>query len=80
MKKISKFLFLALITFLLVTFTGCLADDEIPAGKMFSIRFDTDGGSVVETITGEYNSPVVAPEDPVKEGHTFIGWDKAIPS
>ena len=80
MKKISKILFLTLITFLLVTFTGCLADDEIPAGKMFSIRFDTDGGSIVETITGEYNSPVIAPEDPTKEGHTFMGWNKAIPT
>lgn len=35
MKKISKILFLTLITFLLVTFTGCLADDEIPAVRCF---------------------------------------------
>ena len=44
-----------------------------------TITFDTDGGSVVDPITGDIGSEVEAPADPHKEGYTFEGWDPALP-
>lgn len=38
------------------------------------ISFDTDGGSEIESLKLEKNSPLTAVETPVKEGYTFIEW------
>ncbi|MBQ3918911.1 MAG: InlB B-repeat-containing protein [Oscillospiraceae bacterium] len=44
-----------------------------------TITFDTDGGSEIESITDVPGTPVIIPEDPVKEGFIFTGWDTEIP-
>ena len=46
----------------------------------YTIAFDTDGGSDIGHITQDYGTQITAPADPTREGYTFIGWDKAIPS
>jgi uncharacterized repeat protein (TIGR02543 family) len=46
----------------------------------FSIRFKTGGGTEIPTIYQDYGTPVEAPADPTREGYTFVGWDKEIPS
>ncbi len=48
--------------------------------KQYTITFDTDGGSNVDSITQDYGSAVVKPLDPTKTGYTFAGWDKTIPA
>jgi len=46
----------------------------------YTISFDTDGGSNVDTITQNYGTVVTAPADPTKTGYRFAGWDKTIPT
>lgn len=48
--------------------------------KSVTLTFDTDGGSLVDSITQNYSTAVTAPTDPIKEGYTFVGWTPAIPS
>ena len=47
---------------------------------LYTITFADTGDSAIEPITGEYGMTITPPADPVKTGHTFIGWDSAIPS
>ena len=74
------------------TFAGW--DKEIPATmpaenvtitaiwtiNKYTITFETVGGTEIAAIEQEYNTTVVAPADPTKEGYTFAGWDKEIPA
>lgn len=46
----------------------------------YTITFDTDGGTEVAPITQNYNTSIAKPNNPMKEGYTFAGWDKEIPS
>ena len=46
----------------------------------YTITFDTAGGSEIVPITQDYGTAITAPETPTREGYTFIGWDKAIPT
>lgn len=48
--------------------------------NQYTIAFDTAGGSEIASITQDYGTAITAPADPTREGYTFIGWDKAIPT
>lgn len=71
MKNTKTFIrFLSL--FICVLFiTGC--DDN---KKTYIVSFDTMGGSSVEKQTVASNSNIERPQNPTKEGYTFIGWEK----
>ena len=74
------------------TFTGW--DREIPTTmpaenmtitakwkvNQYTITFDTNGGSEITPITQDYGTAITAPANPTREGYTFIGWDKEIPT
>ena len=42
--------------------------------EYFTITFNTDGGSIVDSITLSYLDPITTPANPTKEGLVFCGW------
>ena len=56
-----------------VTVTGSFTINQ------YTITFDSNGGTPIESITQDYNSTITPPEDPTREGYTFLGWEPAIP-
>ena len=48
--------------------------------NQYTITFDTAGGSEIAPITQDYGTNIAAPADPTRDGYTFIGWDREIPT
>jgi uncharacterized repeat protein (TIGR02543 family) len=46
----------------------------------YTITFDTAGGSEIAPITQDYGTQIAVPEAPTREGYTFTGWDREIPT
>ena len=42
--------------------------------NQYSISFDSDGGTIVQTITDYFGAEVIVPENPTKQGYKFLGW------
>ena len=42
--------------------------------KQFSVTFDSNGGTPIESVKVKENSLVSKPNDPEKEGFVFLGW------
>ena len=40
----------------------------------YTVTFNSNGGSLVTSITQNYGTTLTAPTAPTKEGHTFDGW------
>ena len=72
MQKLKRALFLfiaASVVFSLLPVVA-LAEGE------FQVRFDTQDGSEVESITVKEGATVASPEDPARDGYEFTGWFK----
>ena len=48
--------------------------------NQYTITFKPENGKADITITQDYGTAITAPADPTREGYTFIGWDKEIPT
>ena len=42
--------------------------------NQYTMTFNTNGGSEISSITQDYNSAVVRPSDPTRDGYEFRGW------
>ena len=72
------------------TFTGwddlpeIMPDEDISVNAVWSVNqytisFDSDGGTPVDSIAQDFGTAIIKPTDPEKEGYTFAGWDGEIP-
>ena len=48
--------------------------------NQYTITVKPENGKADITITQDYGTPITAPADPTREGYTFIGWEKEIPT
>ena len=48
--------------------------------NQYTITVKPENGKADITITQDYGTPITAPADPIREGYTFIGWDREIPT
>ena len=51
--------------------------DEGREALVFTIDFDSNGGTLVASVTNDYDAAIFAPEAPVRTGYTFVGWYEA---
>ncbi|MCF7932288.1 MAG: InlB B-repeat-containing protein [Acholeplasmataceae bacterium] len=40
----------------------------------YTITFETNGGATIPAVTEDYGTALDIPEDPYKDGNTFLGW------
>ena len=48
--------------------------------NQYTITVKPENGKADITITQDYGTNITAPADPTREGYTFIGWDREIPT
>lgn len=46
------------------------------AAQLFTVTFDSQGGSPVTAVQAKIGENIVKPEDPIREGYMFQGWYK----
>lgn len=63
----NRKIFYIIIISLLLLVSSC-------SKKTYNVGFDTSGGTKIADQQVKKNDLVVKPNDPEKEGHTFIGW------
>ncbi len=42
--------------------------------KSYTLKFETNGGTAIESITAAAGETITVPADPVKDGYAFDGW------
>ncbi|MBQ4339226.1 MAG: leucine-rich repeat protein, partial [Clostridia bacterium] len=56
------------------TFNVTVKENEPVVKDVYTITFNSNGGSAVNPITAEEGSQISAPTNPTKTGYTFAGW------
>ena len=72
MKKIFMFLSLLLVT---LTLVGCVGTGNGgQKEKEYTVIFNTNGGTVIESVKVKEGEKLTLPEEPVKTDFKFLGW------
>ena len=48
--------------------------------NQYTVTVKPENGKADITITQDYGTAITAPADPTREGYTFMGWDREIPT
>ena len=72
-KRILSILLLCCMVLTLLP-TAAFAAGELRDSTNVTVSFDSDGGSEVAPQSVPQGQPAQRPADPIKDGHTFIGW------
>lgn len=54
--------------------TPIISHDPVPTPTLYTVTFNSNGGSAVSSITVSSGNTVTKPNDPSKYGYTFDGW------
>lgn len=68
---VTAIILMMLIGLFLTMFMSCT--NEIP---VYTVHFDSQGGSAVSAIEALKSTRIVEPPSPVKNGYEFSGWFK----
>jgi uncharacterized repeat protein (TIGR02543 family) len=63
---------LILVSFLFIVLSGCQSNEQ------YTITFESNEGTLVTSITQDYETNVSAPAAPTKVGYDFGGWYKDV--
>ena len=74
MKRLVKILKTVLVVLFVFILTGCKGDEESPAKDAYIVSFNSNGGSEVAEVEVKAGEYLKKPNDPEKEGYTFIEW------
>ena len=79
--KISYLTLIILVLSALLIFSACGAEEPIGGDpnsrdevQMYTVSFDSAGGSAVAPVKVEDGGKVARPTDPVRDGYEFVGW------
>jgi hypothetical protein len=81
--KISIFgvFLLTMMLFLMACNTKTQTDDHIETPLSYTLMFDTDGGSNIDTATFKAGDKIeLELTPPTKDGYIFIGWEPSVPT
>ena len=72
MKRNLMFLIVVTMVAMTTLFVSCT--EEPPAPELFTVTFDSNGGSAVASQQVERGKCAQQPNSPVKEGYEFVNW------
>lgn len=73
MKRNLMFLMIVAIVAMTTLFVSCT--EAPPAPELFTVTFDSDGGSAVASQQVERGKCAQQPNSPVKDGYEFVNWN-----
>ncbi len=59
------------------SYHGSNVNGKIQVINQYRVTFLADGETMYSELQ-DYGTEIIAPEDPLKEGHTFVGWDHEV--
>lgn len=73
--------FLTMVLFLMACDTNTNPSDHIETPLSYTLMFDTDGGSNIDTATFKVGDKIeLELTPPTKDGYIFIGWEPSMPT